>query len=484
MSREPLPTEPPLRIAVVGHTNTGKTSLLRTLARSRTFGEVSPSPATTRRIQPIDLLAEGRTAATLLDTPGLEDPIGLLERLERGRVDRHEPPIAAIERFLASPEAAAPFAQEALALQAAGTSDLLLVVIDARDRVLPRHLDELEILRRCGRPLVVLLNFTAAAEVHESQWREALARLGLHAVAAFDTVVFDAASEQRLFELIRALCPTHRVAIDALIGDRAKRGAALRSAHANRIADLLLDAATLVVEVPTAPRAAPATERGAAEASAAETLRQRLRDLEHAAHLDLLAAAGFDAGDATMVEATLRELDLGVDLFSPAALRAAGLTAAGGAAAGAATGAAIDLAVGGMSLGAAAALGAAIGGVLGATGRQARRLLLLARGGSEIVAGDPTLLLLYRRAVALAAGLEQRGHASTDPLALDAEGVAASASNRTRTAVPRDLLPPLHDARARLGRPGGSEAPSALRQRLRERIVAAIESARGGAGGG
>ena len=69
----------PLRIAVVGHTNAGKTSLLRTLARRRDFGAVSPSPATTRRVEPITLRVSGAEAIVLLDTPGLEDSIGLLE---------------------------------------------------------------------------------------------------------------------------------------------------------------------------------------------------------------------------------------------------------------------------------------------------------------------------------------------------------------------------------------------------------------------
>jgi len=36
----------PLKLAVVGHTNTGKTSLLRTLTRDVNFGEVSARPST------------------------------------------------------------------------------------------------------------------------------------------------------------------------------------------------------------------------------------------------------------------------------------------------------------------------------------------------------------------------------------------------------------------------------------------------------
>ena len=45
----------PLRIAIVGHTNAGKTSLLRTLTRQVDFGKVSDRPGTTRHAEAIDL---------------------------------------------------------------------------------------------------------------------------------------------------------------------------------------------------------------------------------------------------------------------------------------------------------------------------------------------------------------------------------------------------------------------------------------------
>ena len=47
-----------LRVAVVGHTNTGKTSLLRTLARDVAFGEVSDAAGTTRHVEGLRLLAD------------------------------------------------------------------------------------------------------------------------------------------------------------------------------------------------------------------------------------------------------------------------------------------------------------------------------------------------------------------------------------------------------------------------------------------
>ncbi|MEN8133052.1 MAG: GTPase, partial [Pseudomonadota bacterium] len=56
---------PVLKIAVVGHTNTGKTSLLRTLTRDATFGEVSNRPATTRHVEGTSLLVNGMSLIEL-----------------------------------------------------------------------------------------------------------------------------------------------------------------------------------------------------------------------------------------------------------------------------------------------------------------------------------------------------------------------------------------------------------------------------------
>lgn len=454
---------PPLEVAVVGHTNAGKTSLLRTLARRRDVGEVSASPATTRRVEPIPLHLDGTEAIVLLDTPGLEDSIGLLEAVDAATADRRADRIAALESFLASPQAAA-FPQETQALEAARRADLLLAVIDARDRVLPRHLDELELLGRCGRPTIPVLNFVASKESDAEGWRSALARLGLHAVVAFDTVAFEIEDERRLFEAIRTLAPEHRDAIDGLLEARRRERDRRRSASANRIADLLLDAASMAIEVPKGDG-----DESAAADSALGALRDRLRNLEHAAHLELLAIAGFDANDAAVAEAALESFDVGVDLFSPEAFKAAGFSAATGAAAGAATGAAIDLAVGGMSLGAAAALGAAIGGVLGAAGRHARKIALLARGGREVLAGDASLSLLAARAIGLVRGLERRGHASVEPLAL---------GGGSSTTTPRDLselVKPLREVRSRLASPATSDAaPSVARERFRTEIAALV----------
>ena len=126
-----------LQVAVVGHTNAGKTSLMRTLARDQTFGAVSPSPATTTEVAAVKLLAGRDEVADFRDTPGLEDPIGLLEFIDGLRTDRRDDGPSLIERFLGTSEAEGSFAGEAKALRQARIADIVLYVVDARDRVLP-----------------------------------------------------------------------------------------------------------------------------------------------------------------------------------------------------------------------------------------------------------------------------------------------------------------------------------------------------------
>ena len=99
------PKLPVLKAAIVGHTNTGKTSLVRTLTRDAEFGEVSDRPATTRHVEGTVLLINGRPLVELYDTPGLEDPIGLLELLDRMRGNRRHDWIDVVREFLDGPAA-------------------------------------------------------------------------------------------------------------------------------------------------------------------------------------------------------------------------------------------------------------------------------------------------------------------------------------------------------------------------------------------
>lgn len=416
----PLPV---LKVAVVGHTNTGKTSLLRTLTQDVSFGEVSDHPGTTRHVEGTALLVDGAPLIELYDTPGLEDSIGLLEHLDQMRSDRRTDWIDVIQDFLGSAEAAGRFEQEAKALRQVLASNIALYVIDARDRVLGKHRDELEILGRCARPVVPVLNFVVGPGAQTEAWRLHLTRANMHAVAEFDTVVLNETSEQRLFEKMLTLVEDYRPTLEVLIADRRRRRTDLIRASANMIADLLVDVAALTLTV------------GASDdqVAAMAGLEQGVRDREQRCVDDLLALFRFRSGDYEADVVPIEDGQWGVDLFSPASLKQFGTHAGGGAAAGGLTGLAIDAMLGGLSLGAAAAIGATVGAVLGSVESHGRWLADAVRGYTRLSAKDETLRLLTIRELELVRALLRRGHASQDKIRLAARAEESRADWAKRT---------------------------------------------------
>ncbi len=124
-----------------------------------------------------------------------------------------------------------------------------------------------------------------------------------------------------------------------------------------------------------------------------------------------------------------------MDLFSPEALKAAGLRLGAGTAAGAAVGVVADIALAGLSLGAGAALGGAIGGAMSqGWGPLGRKVWNRARGVRELTVDDAALALLVRWQQVLLQALQQRGHA--DPQRLQASALPDdSAAGSTMAAL-------------------------------------------------
>ena len=398
-----------MRVAVVGHTNTGKTSLLRTLTRDVSFGTVSNRPATTRRVEGASLLVNGERLVDLYDTPGLEDSIGLLALLERVRGNLGLDRVDALARFLHSEEALGEYAQEAKALAQVRRSDIALYVVDARDAVLGKYRDELEILGRCGVPVVPVMNFVAGAEARVAKWREHLARAGLHAVAQFDTVALDSESEYRLYETMIVMAARFRPTLETVLADLDRRRSWLIRASAELLADLLVDAAAYAVKVRSGERAAKAIE----------SLQGAIRRREQRFVDELLALHAFRAQDYQYTALPLEDGVWGADLFNPETLARFGIKTGSAAAVGAAAGLAVDAAVGGITLGAAAATGAALGAALGAARDKGRDLYSRLRGYSPLRVDMPTLTVLVARNATLVAALFRRGHASRSPLRIE-----------------------------------------------------------------
>ncbi|MDD3762423.1 MAG: GTPase/DUF3482 domain-containing protein [Nevskiales bacterium] len=412
----------PIQLAVVGHTNTGKTSLLRTLTRDSAFGQVSDRPATTRDVHGAALLADGEAIVALYDTPGLEDAMGLSDHLAAQHATAVDP-VARIEAFLGGDHDHGRYEQEAKVLRQMLRSDAALYVIDAREPVLARHREELTLLAACGRPLMPLLNFVAAPEADIDGWRRQLARMGLHVLAEFDTVVYDDDAERQIFEKLAVLLEAHGADFQRLLRAREQQRAEQIGAAGRAIATLLINVAGLRIV-------------GAAD-TPADALTQRLRDsvarAEQACVDDLLELFRFDLQTYSPPRLPLEQNHWHSDPFDPETLRAFGVRAGSAAAAGGMAGLAVDSLTGGLSLGAATALGAGLGAAWSGIRTFGRPLLDRLRG-HQILAVEPvTLALLAARQSLLLQALLRRGHASADPLHPSAEGGWPSDAVRSLT---------------------------------------------------
>lgn len=400
-----------LRIAVVGHTNTGKTSLLRTLLRDPEFGVVQDQPGTTRQVEGARLLVDGEVVLELFDTPGMEDGVALMDYLDTlarpgERIDGPD----RIRRFLDSPESQRRFEQEARVLRKLLACDAALYVIDVRDPVLGKHRDELHALSLCGHPLLPVLNFVHSPETRTQQWREALSRLGLHASIEFDTVAPALDGETQLYEKLALMLDHHAPALHALKDDVARQRALRRHDASQLIADLLIDAAAWRVSC------LPDNDSIAA---AGEKLRQAMREREQRCVRALLRRYQFSLRDFPHTQLPLEGERWGMDLFHPQALKDMGLQLGKGMAAGAMAGATMDLFMAGLSLGAATLIGATAGGLWQGMEHWGKRIGGKLKGYRELSVDDAVIRLLAARQLALVKALEQRGHAAQTPIRLE-----------------------------------------------------------------
>lgn len=422
-------TQQPIRIAVVGHTNAGKTSLLRTLTRRANFGEVSQRPGTTRHVESADLEVNGQAAVRFFDTPGLEDAVALREHL--AGLDPQATPPERIRAFLQGPEAHGVFEQEAKVLRTMLDIDAAFLVIDVREPVLPKFRDEIELLNSCARPVLPVLNFVRDAASREPAWKELLSAYGLHVQVRFDAAAPFVGAERELYNDLSTLLRDRRELLHGVVDSLAAEAAERRRTACARIAELLVDAAALRRTVPAEEFADTARRKALVAA-----LQKDVFDKAQRCTDDLLALYGFRQDDAGEAPLPLVEGRWTLDFFSPEAMKDAGLRLGKGAVIGAAVGVVADLAVAGISLGAGAAVGGAIGGAVSqGWGPFGRKLVNKLRDVHELTIEDGVLFAVVAWQLKLTRALEQRGHAATGRIAAETSATQDAPTRATAAAV-------------------------------------------------
>jgi len=399
-----------ISVAVVGHTNAGKTSLIRTLLRDDQFGQVDDAAGTTRYVEKSSVFAGDIEILNLFDTPGFEDSSALLQTLEAlSKTTSTKSPTELLQTFITRADDFPDFDQETKVLRQSINSDVLLYMIDVREPLLGKYIDEVKILSKAGKPILPVFNFIAGNEDALAQWREQMAQFNLHSALEFDTVAFDFEAEKRLYQKLQSLLEQQYHALQLLIDYRQEVWQSLTQAAAQRIFQLLTEVACYRLEV---------TDKNTIAHTKITTIQDFVRDAEQRALQDLLTIFAFTQLDIDLQQLPVQDGKWQLDIFSPLMLKDFGLNAGATALKGAAAGAGIDLMVGGMSLGAATMLGAALGAGWATVRRFQQELKASLRGHKWLCVDDNTVSLLYLRQGKLLHALTQRGHAAQNKLQL------------------------------------------------------------------
>ena len=402
-----------LNIAVVGHTNTGKTSLIRTMLRSTEFGVIEDAAGTTRHVEQATISADTEAVLNLYDTPGLEDSRALFAHIKKLQAkSKLLLPAQVLEHFVTHVSVNDSLEQEAKVIRQVLRSDILLYIIDVREPFLEKYRLELDVLTQSAKPIIPVFNFIAGHQQELAKWRQHLAGYHMHATLEFDTVAFTFEAEKRLYQKIQTLVESHYTPLQKLIDYRAKLWSQLCLSGAKRVTALIVSVSCY--------RKSKATQNNLIVDSLIE---DRLHDFvrkaeQHCLH-DLLSIFNFSDKDVAIQKIPVSNGQWQLDIFAPGILKTYGLDVGSAAVKGAAAGAGIDLMVGGMSLGAASALGALAGAGWSTFRRYGDEIKATVKGTKWQCADEATLQILYLRQKHLLRKLMHRGHAAQETLHVD-----------------------------------------------------------------
>jgi hypothetical protein len=379
MSARAAPMTAPvtIEIALISHTNAGKTTLARTLL-GRDVGEVRDAPHVTD-------IAESHTLITspdgdvlcLTDTPGFGDSARLVQRLRVA-----DNPLGWLLREVWDRHRDRPFWCSQQAVRSARDSaDVVLYLVNAAED--PGDAGyvalEMQVLRWVGKPVIVLLNQVGPPRGAEDEgrdverWRAHLAPHGIvNDVLAFDAFARCWVQERVLLDAIAAALPVDR------------RGALARLQSAwERASVERFDASMRVLADELAAAARDAEPVGGETASTAQKLLRSVgvgrrdadpaRERAMAALAERLDAAIRAATDRLITlhglegSATQAVLERMQDNFAvPAQVDEGRAALLGSIVTGALTGLKADLAAGGLTFGAGMLVGGVVGGLAGA----------------------------------------------------------------------------------------------------------------------
>lgn len=349
----------PITIAVVGHVNIGKSSVLQTLCHDPDLRlAIGNEAGTTTEVESWNIKHDGTTYMVLRDTPGIEHATEALEALD---YDLHFSVEDVIEYFRDK------FPNDYKALQGARSSDYLLYVVDVTKKPTEDLINEFLILHKVKK-MITLFNFVTVGKdlSYREQWETQLRSHGMHEFCEYDAHHYDIHCEQQLLAKLSAATPPQSLHYRAIeIHGKIMSWEWLKksSASTNAIVDLLVTCA--VTHTCREKNVDRATWK-----KRAKELQVRLATSVAKSESDcLMQILQIHGLPKTLLERKIEETEVSTRakdaFFSRRWKRYIGGGVSSGALTGAVIGGTIDAFVGGASFGLGVAIGAGVGAAAG-----------------------------------------------------------------------------------------------------------------------
>ncbi|MCO4773798.1 MAG: DUF3482 domain-containing protein [Deltaproteobacteria bacterium] len=347
-----------LVIALAGHANVGKTSLVSALTRDATLA-VNEAAGTTRSHYLKTYALAGEEVLAFVDTPGFEFASRINKWLDAhggegsDRLDGR----AVLAAFLEDADTTARHDKEKEALRGVLRADVIAYVADVVLDPEGQVVQEVRLLRRAGVPMIGVLNNLHAGDDQSERWVEMLRREGVDNIVRLDALRFPAAQEESFFVALGVMRPEHGATFERIKALRATLD------EQNLVRAAVATAETLVDCLAFQHVTSHGTEEEAKRyrSTANERFKEMLRQREEAGFRSIADIYGFaeTALEGESLEVRSWSGAVTDDLFDPDALRRYGVSAGTLAAVGALTGSFVDV-LGGFGV------GTLIGGVSGA----------------------------------------------------------------------------------------------------------------------
>lgn len=385
-------------IAILGHPNEGKSSVLSTLAEDDSV-RVSATPGETTECRTFPVLIDGREVLRFTDTPGFQNPSRVLAEMRKIAATSGDT-VANFRRTFAD---VAELRDDVELLLPVERGAGIIYVVDGSRPL--RNVDraEMEILRLTGRPRMAIINCKNDDSSQLEEWKSEF-RKNFNANRVFNAHRATYAERLLLLEALQAIDqdwqPTLEAVVRAFKADWTARNSAT--------VDILLAMITECLQYSVTAQLEEGNNSEEIQARLARSYRKTLEEKERQAHEQIRALFKHNIFHYTLPPQSI----LNEDLFSEKTWHLLGLSkkqvTLAGAIGGAVVGAKLDLLAAGLSFGvftslggAAGALGALFGGEKLSTA--GKKLLGLQLGGEELKIGPAAninlLLILINRAL-------------------------------------------------------------------------------------